>query len=304
MSFGLVSIPVKLYSTGVAAVGISFNMLHKKCHTRVKQQYVCPTDHEVVPREEMVKGYEFAKDRYVVFTDDELKALEELGSKAIEIAEFVPAGKVDPIQYDGGYYMGPDKGGERAFRLLCEAMRQTNQCAIARYSARGKQSLVLVRPLENALVLQYLHYAEEMRPIAEVPVGTAEVKPQELQLAMQFVSQLATDDFHPEKYEDSVRKRTLDLIQKKVEGEPIAVTPAEAPTGQIIDLMEALKASLGQRPPAAAPTTPAQVGASAPAPSPIAAQPTVERKPPKRSPRAPKTPDAATGDDASASRGK
>jgi DNA end-binding protein Ku len=182
-------------------------------------------------------------------------------------------------------------------------MRQTGQCAIARYSARGKQSLVLVRPLDNALVLQYLHYSEEMRSVADVPVGTAEVKPQELQLAMQFVNQLATDDFHPEKYEDAVRKRTLELIQKKVEGEPIQAAPTEAPTGQIIDLMEALKASLGQRPPAApvavavpvAAATPATVEASPAAP---------ERKPPKRSPRAPKSPDVAAGDDSAAPHGK
>jgi DNA end-binding protein Ku len=280
VSFGLVSIPVKLYSTSVSASAISFNLLHKKCHSRLKQQYICPTDNEIVPRDDMVKGYEFAKDRYVVFTEDELKALEEQASKAIEITEFVPIAKIDPVFYDGAYYLGPDKGGERAYRLLGEAMKQTGRCAIARYAARGKQSLVLVRPMENGLVMQQLHYADEVKSLTEVPIGDADVRPPELQLAIQFVSQLAADEFHPEKYEDSVRKRTLEQIQKKVEGEPITIAPAEAPKGQIIDLMEALKASLGQRP-GGTPAAETPSGAASPVVE-------MERLPPKRSPRTPK----------------
>jgi DNA end-binding protein Ku len=287
VSFGLVSIPVKLYSTTVSSSGISFNMLHKKCHSRLKQQYICPTDNEVVSRDETVKGYEFAKDRYVIFTEEELKALEEAASKAIEITEFVPASQVDALYYDGAYYLGPDKGGERAYRLLGEAMRQTGRCAIARYAARGKQSLVLVRPFENGLIMQQLHYADEVRPLSDIPLTDAEVRPPELQLAIQFVSQLASDEFHPENYEDLVRKRTLELIEKKVQGETITVAPTEAPKGQIIDLMEALKASLGQRPP----TT-----AGEPEPT-CAVEALDERKPPRRSLRAPKgVEEAETGE--------
>lgn len=267
VSFGLVSIPVKLYSTNQAAAGISFNLLHKKCNSRLKQQYICQKDNETVSRDDMVKGYEFAKDQYVIFTDEELKAIEEASSKAIEIAEFVPAEKVDPLYFEGAYYLGPDKGGERAFRLLGEAMRQTHQCAIARHIARGRQSLVLVRPFENGLIMQQLRYADEVKPLSEVPIGDAEVKEPELKLAMQFVGQLASDSFRPEKYEDEHRKRLKEIIDRKAQGQTVTLAPTEAPQGQIIDLMEALKASLNQ-----------QKLSEKPAPA-------EDRKPPKQSPR-------------------
>jgi len=275
ISFGLVSIPVKLYSTNQPSVGISFNLLHKKCNSRLKQQYICPKDNETVARDEMVKGYEFAKDQYVIFNEDELKALEDAASKAIEIAEFVPAEKVDPLYFEGAYYLGPDKGGERAFRLLGEAMRQTKQCAIAKHTARGRQSLVLVRPFQNGLVMQQLRYADEVRPLADVPIGDADVREPELKLAMQFVGQLSTDSFQPEKYEDEYRKRVQEIIDRKAQGQAVTIAPAEAPKGQIIDLMEALKASLSQQ------TKQAASAKSA------ASAPSEERKPPKRAPRAP-----------------
>ncbi|HME91432.1 MAG TPA: Ku protein [Myxococcaceae bacterium] len=278
VSFGLVSIPVKLYSTNQSSSGISFNLLHRKCNNRLKQQYICPKDNETVSRDEMVKGYEFAKDQYVVFTDEELKAIEEAASKAIEIAEFVPAEKVDPIYFEGAYYLGPDKGGDRAFRLLVEAMRQTRQCAVAKHISRGKQSLVLVRPFENGLIMQQLRYADEVRPFSEIPIGEAEVRDAELKLAMQFVGQLATDSFKPEKYEDEYRKRLQEIIDRKAQGQAVTLAPAEAPQGQIIDLMEALKASLGQQ---------AKVSEK-----PEAAE---ERKPPKRSPRQPAAEDRRGG---------
>jgi len=248
VSFGLVSIPVKLYSTGESKAGISFNMLHGKCHSRLKQQYICPKDNEIVPRDQTVKGYEFSKDQYVVFNEEELKALEEATSKAIEISEFVPAAAVDPIYYDTAYFLGPDKGGDRAYRLLVAAMKMTGQCALAKYAARGKQYLVLVRPLGKALVMQQLRYPDEVRSIDEIPIEDGEVKEPELKLATQFVSQLSTDAFHPEKYEDKVRKKIEALIQSKVEGNNITLMAPEEPKAQIIDLMEALKASLGQKP--------------------------------------------------------
>jgi len=275
ISFGLVSIPVKLYSTNQPAVGISFNLLHKKDNTRLKQQYICPKDNEIVPRDEMVKGYEFAKDQYVIFTEEELKQLEDAASKAIEITEFVPAEKVDPLYFEGAYYLGPDKGGERAFRLLGEAMRQTKQCAIAKHTSRGRQSLVLVRPFENGLVMQQLRYADEVRPLSEVPIGEADLKEPELKLAMQFVGQLATDKFEPKKYEDEYRKRLQEIIDRKAQGQAVTIEPAEAPKGQIIDLMEALKASLSQQ---------SKQAASVKTTAPAAGE---ERKPPKRSPRVP-----------------
>jgi len=219
-----------------------------------------------------VKGYEFAKDRYVTFTPDELKALEEKASQQIEIAEFVPSEKIDPVYFDKAYYLGPEKGADRAYRLLAEAMRRSGRTALARYAARGKQYLVQIRPLpEGGLVMQNLMYADEIRPFSEVGVEPAEVKEQELQLAQQIIQQISTDEFKPEKYEDDVRKRIQEQIQRKVEGQEIQVDEPAKPQTQIIDLMEALKASL-----AAKGLSPAQKGEEAPA---------EERKPAKRAPR-------------------
>ena len=246
VSFGLVSIPVKLYSAAESSASISFNMLHAKCKTRLKQQYICPKDAEIVPRDQMVKGYEFAKDQYVAFTEEELKALMEESNRAIEITEFVPATKVDPIYFDGAYYLGPDKGGDKAYHLLVKAMRQTGRSALAKWAARGKQYLVLVRAVEKGLVMQQLLYADEVRAFSEVPVGDADVKEAELKLAVQLVEQIASDEFRPESYEDEVRKRMQEAIQRKVEGQEITAAP-EQPRAQIIDIMEALKASLAAK---------------------------------------------------------
>lgn len=251
VSFGLVSIPVRLFAAGESKTAVSFNLLHGKCKTRLKQQYVCPTDSEIVPRDQMVKGYEFAKDQYVTFTEDEIKAMAEQAQRAIEITEFVPASQVDPVYFDGAYYLGPDQGGEKAYHLLARAMRQTGRAALAKWAARGKQYLVLIRAVPGGLVMQQLLYADEVRSLSEVPVGDAEVKEPELQLAVQLVQQIASDEFHPEKYEDDVKKRYHEAIQRKVEGQQVAAAP-EQPRAQIIDLMEALKASLAAKAAAAA----------------------------------------------------
>lgn len=270
ISFGLVTIPVKLYSTGETSSGIQLNMLHRKCGTRLKQQYICPTDDQVVGRDEMVKGYEYAKGQYVLFSDEELKALTPEPTNAIEIAEFVPLDQVDPLYFEKSTYLGPDKGGDRPYRLLSQAMRQTGRAALARYAARGKDYLVLLRPFEDGLIMQQLRYADEIRSFSEVPVAPADVKEPELRLAMQLIEQIAADEFHPEAYEDNVRKRTRDLIEMKVQGQEIQAAPPEAPKAQIIDLMEALKASLAS----------AQPKPSGKEPIPISS-----RKPPKASPR-------------------
>ncbi|MDL1952166.1 Ku protein, partial [Acidobacteria bacterium ACD] len=202
VSFGLVSIPVKVYSASQPASDVSFNLLHRACGSRLKQQYVCTKDGEAVPREEMVKGYEFAKGQYVLFSAEELKALEEKATQTVEITEFVPAEKVDPVFFDKAFYLGPDKGGDRAYRLLARAMQETGRWALAKYAARGKQYLVLVRPVAGGgLAMQQLHYADEIRPFAEVGVPDAEVKEAELKLAVQLTEQVATDAFRPERYE-------------------------------------------------------------------------------------------------------
>ena len=273
ISFGLVSIPVKLFSATQSQAAISFNLLHAKCKSRLQQQYICPVDeNQIVERNDMVKGYEFAKDQYVTFTPEELKALEEKASQQIEISEFVPTEKIDPVYFDKAYYLGPEKGADRAYRLLAEAMRSTGRTALARYAARGKQYLVQLRPIDGGgLVMQQLMYSDEVRPFSEVEIPQGEVKPAELELAKQIIGQIAEDEFHPEKYEDDVKKRIQEQIQRKVEGQQIDLTPAEAPRTQVIDLMEALKASLAAR---------GETGAAEPVAE--------DRKPAKRAPRSEK----------------
>jgi len=244
VSFGLVTIPVKLYSTGESAAGIQLNMLHKKCGSRLRQQYFCPVDNEVVEREDIVKGYEYSKGQYVLFSEDELKALTPEATNAIEIAEFVPLEQVDPIYFEKSYYLGPDKGGDRPYRLLAEAMKKTGRAALARYAARGKDQLVLMRPFEGGLIMQQLRYSDELRSFSEVPMVAAEVKEPELKLAIQLIEQIATDEFRPTEYADTVRNQVRALIEQKVQGQEISAAPAAAPKAQVIDLMEALKASL------------------------------------------------------------
>lgn len=248
VSFGLVSVPVQLFAAGESKASVSFNMLHKKDGARLKQQYLCTKDGEKVERSDMIKGYEFQKGQYVTFTPDELKALEERGTGAIEIKEFLPAEQVDRIWLDRTYYLGADKGGARAYKLLAEALEKSKRVAIGQYAARGKQYLILIRPLEGRLVMEQLRYADEIRSIAEIPVPETDVKDQELQLAIKVIDQGATDEFQPEKYKDTVRDRMMEQIERKVEGKQITEEPEEAPKTKVLDLMQALKQSLGGAP--------------------------------------------------------
>lgn len=256
ISFGLVSIPVKLYSATQASAGVSFNLLHAKCGSRVKQQYICPRDNELVPREDMVKGYEVSKDQYVTFTPEELKALEERATETIDIAQFVPLAAIDPVYFDKAYYLSPEKGGDKAYILLAEAMRESGRAALARYAARGKQYLVMVRPTTEkpgGLVMQQLLYSDEVRPLAEVPLPDGEVREPELKLARQLIDQIAAETFEPTLYRDEVRERIQADIQRKQEGQDISTSEPEPQPARIIDLMEALKASLASVPAEAAP---------------------------------------------------
>jgi DNA end-binding protein Ku len=249
ISFGLVSIPVKLFSTSMPSSDVHFHLIDGKTKSRVKQRYYSVASGDEVDRKDMIKGYEFAKDQYVTFTEDELDALSEESTKAIEITEFLPIEQVEPLYYDKGYYLGADKGGDRAYALLRNAMKKTGRAALAKYAARGKQYLVLLRPVKNGIVMQQLYYPDELRAIDEIDIAEIDVKDAELKLAIQFIEQIATDEFHPEKYTDDVKARILEAIQKKVDGEEIVAGPSEAPRAQIIDLMEALKASLEQTTP-------------------------------------------------------
>src|SRR3954453_22087974 len=249
ISFGLVSVPVNLYSSSESKASVSFNMLHKKCGTRLKQQYTCPKDNEIVTREETVKGYEFAKDQYVVLSPEELKALEEKATGMIDVIEFVPLAKVDREYLEKVYYLGPDKGADRAYRLLVAALLDTGRAALGQYAARGQQHLVLLRPLNGVLVMEQLHYADEVRSTTEVPVPAGEVSTKELNLAKLLIEQTATDVFEPAKFRDTVRERVMEAIQRKVEGQDITADVTPDGGGKIIDLMEALKASLAQTAP-------------------------------------------------------
>lgn len=249
ISFGLVSIPVKMYSAASSG-GVRFNTLHAKCGNRIKQQLFCPADNVVVERSDTTKGYEFSKDQYVRVTDEELKALEGDVSQIIDIAEFVPLPKVDPIYFENTYYLGPDKGGEKAYRLLADAMAKTDRVALAKFVMRGKESLVLVRPAQGGLMLHTMYFSDEVRDFGEVDKGeSAKIKPGELDLALRLIDELSHDEFKPEQYQDEYRLRVLDMINMKVEGKEVTAVGPQMQRAQVIDLMDALKESLARRVP-------------------------------------------------------
>ncbi len=275
VSFGLVAIPVKLYSATEASRTISFNLLHKGCGSRLKQSYTCAREGVPVERDEMVKGYEFAKDQYGMFTPEELKALEEAGTQTADIAEFVPIAAIDPVYFDKAYYLAPDKGGARPYALFAKALKETKRCAVGRWAARGKQYIVMIRPVEEGLVMQQLLYAGEVRAIGEIDIPTMDVKDAELKLAKQLIEQQSTTKFDPSQYTDEVSARIEAAVQRKVEGHEITMAESPEPqSAQIIDLMDALRASLekqGKTVPAARPAAAAKSEAKGGA-----------RKPPKR----------------------
>jgi DNA end-binding protein Ku len=266
VSFGLVAIPVKLYSATESAGTVRFNMLHAKDGSRLKQQYVCLKDGQVVERDEIVKGYEFAKDQYVMFKPEEIKALEEVGSHAIDVSEFVPLTSVDPVYFERTYYLAPDKGGAKPYTLFATALRESGRCAVGRWAARGQDHVVIVRPIENALAMHQLHFGSEVRSVKELGVEDAPLKDAELKLARQLIDSQTSERFDPAAYTDEVKARIEAAIQKKVEeGQEISISevrPAAGGGGQVIDLMEALRASLGKT--ATARTETAQIGARKP----------------------------------------
>lgn len=249
VSFGLVAIPVKLYTATQSAGQLSFNLLHKDCGSRLKQQYVCLKDGQLVERDDMVKGYEFAKDQYVAFTPEEIKALEEVGTHAVEISEFVPIEAIDPVYFDKTYYLAPDKGAAKPYALLTEALKESKRCAVGRWAAKGKAYIVILRPIGNVLTMQQLRFASEVRSANEIEIAKPDVKAGEMKLARQLIEQQQTDTFDPTAYVDEVRGRIEAAIQKKVEGKEISVSEGPVPsTGKVIDLMEALRASLEKKP--------------------------------------------------------
>jgi DNA end-binding protein Ku len=285
LSFGLVNIPVKVYSATEASATVKFNLLAKD-GARLKQQYVSERDGRVVERADMVKGYEFEKDRFVIFTADELKALDEAASHVIEIVSFVPEKSVEPTFYDKPYLLAPDKRGGKAYALLMAAMQESGRCALARWNWKGKQYVVQVRSNEDGLILQQLLYAEEVRSLKDLDIEKVDVSAAELQLALQLIDQIAKDAYDPGEFHDNEKKRVLAAIDNKIAGKQIVATePQEsAVTGQVIDLMDALRASLGKKP--GQPEKPSAVVKMATAAAGLQAELLKERKPARRSAKA------------------
>jgi DNA end-binding protein Ku len=299
LSFGLVNVPVKLYSATESSGSVRFNLLAKD-GSRLKQQYISEATGKVVERSEMVKGYEFEKDRFVLFTPDELKALDEAASHVIEIVAFVPEKSVDPIYYDRAYFLAPDKRGAKPYALLGAAMRESGRCALARWASKGKQYVVQVRAVEDGLVLQQLLYADEVRSLKDLSIEKAEVSQAELKLALQLIDQISRNEYDPTEFKDEERQRVLAAIDAKIAGqEVVASSRSEEPSsGQVIDLMEALRASIGQRGGAkAASAAPAKAEKPAKAAAKLAeaipADALKERKPAKRAPKVAEEPAVA-----------
>ena len=261
ITFGLVSIPVDVYSSTIASSRISFNLLHRKDGSRVKQQYVCALDGAIVPRDEMVKGYEVQKDEYVVFEPDEIKALEEAGSEAIDISQFVPLDTVDPVYFDKTYLLAPARHGERPYALLVAALADTKRCAVGRWATRGREHIVIVRPMGEGLAMHQLYFKEEVRTIKDIALGDQPaVLDQELKLARMLIDQRTEKRFDPNEYRDEFRERVEAAIEKKlksgkhisrIEGPAAPVSKA----GNVVDLMEILQRSLQGRGGKAAPAT-------------------------------------------------
>jgi len=245
ISFGLVSIPIKLY-TAVSPKSVGFNMLHKTCGGRLKQQLLCPVDNVIVERSDTIRGFEYARDQYVKFTDEELKAMEAARTDSLELLEFVPASTVDFLQIEKTYFLGPDKGGDRAYRLLSEALEKAGRLAVGRFAQRGKDNLVLVRPYKKGLILHECYYADEVRDFDDIDTGGAfEFKPIELELANKLIEQLDQEKFEPSRFRDTWADKVKEAVDKKIAGEDVQAAP-EAPKAQIIDLLEALKRSVAQ----------------------------------------------------------
>ena len=246
LSFGLVAIPVQVYSATVGSDRISFNFLRAKDGSRVKQQYVAVKDGKLVERSDIVKGYEFAKDQFVIFTPQELKELEEKTSSAIDISEFVPLESVDPIYFSATYFLAPEKGGAKPYALLANALHKSRQCAVGRWISRGKEHLVVIRPLNSGLAMHQLHFQDELRSMKELAIEPAAVSDSELKLANQLIEHLAVKKFDPGEFTDEFKVRVQAAIARKVQGKEVSVAK-ESPKSRgsnVVDLMQALKASL------------------------------------------------------------
>ncbi|HEY2486201.1 MAG TPA: Ku protein [Candidatus Binataceae bacterium] len=247
ITFGLVSIPVRLFPA-TSSKAISFNLLHGKDNSRIQQKIYCPVDDAIVDRSELVRGYEIEKGRYVTFTDQELKNLEARGDHAIEISEFIPIEEVDPVFFESPFLLGCEPTSARAYRLLAKAMDDTRQVAVARYTMRGKEHVVLIRNYQDGLMLHTMHYGDEVRGFGEIDHGAdAPAKPAEVDLAKRLIGDLTEKKFDIDKYKDGYRERVIEAASQKANGQEITEPPPEVQRGKVIDLMSALKESLKKR---------------------------------------------------------
>ena len=286
ISFGLVSIPVRLFPA-TRSRSVSFNLLHAKDLSRIQQKIFCPVDNTIIDRSELVRGYEVSKDRYVTFSDDELKTLEARGGNhSIEITEFVPLEQIDPIYFETAYYLGCDQTSAKAYRLLTDAMTKTGRVALGRYTLRGKEHVVVLRPYEKGLMMHTIYYADEVRSIDDVDRATNEAaKESELALAERLIGELTSKKIDLSKYHDTFREKVEEAAQQKVAGQQVTEAHEEPRRGQVIDLMAALKASLEKRGAARAPEHEAEAAGES-AEEPAKATGTGDAKAHARAPRA------------------
>ena len=248
LTFGLVNIPVRFF-TATSSQSPHFHMVHESCGSRIKQQLFCPKCERVVERAELVRGYELhhesAQDgQFVLFTEEELRALETAASPALDITEFVPLQKIDPTYFESTYYLGSDKSGEKAYRLLVETMADTGLAAVIQFVWRGKENVAAVRAHDGVLVLHTLFFADEVRDATEIGAPAAEVREAELRLAKRLVEELRVEDFDPSKHTDLYRERLEKAAQEKASGQTLEIAEPQAAPAAVIDLMEALKQSL------------------------------------------------------------
>jgi len=244
LTFGLVSLPVKLFSAARGET-VSFNQLHNSDHSRVKQVLFCQLEDKPVPRSELVKGYEYEKDKYVVVDDEEIKKMAPSTARTMEILEFVKTSEVDPVYLESSYYMAPDEAGEKPYALLFEGLRRTGYVALAKIAMHNREHIVVIRPGAKGMILHTMYYADEVRQVEEFRTDTSLIKDKELELANTLIESLAAP-FEPEKYKDTYRENIMTMIKAKVEGRQMVEAPVAERLAPVVDIMEALKMSLAQ----------------------------------------------------------
>ncbi|HWR17525.1 MAG TPA: Ku protein [Terriglobales bacterium] len=244
LTFGLVSLPIKLFSAARSET-VSFNQLHKSDHSRVKQVLYCQVEDKPVPRSELVKGYEYEKDKYVVLDEEDVKKAAPSTARTMEILEFVKTDEVDPVYMESSYYVAPDEAGEKPYTLLFEGLKRTGYVALAKVAMHNREHIVIIRPGSRGMILHTMYYADEVRKVEEFRADTTLVKDKELELATTLIESLAAP-FEPEKYKDSYRENLMEMIKAKVEGKQLVEAPTTEKLAPVIDIMEALKMSLAQ----------------------------------------------------------